>query len=349
MRAKTAWGLRVTPSLLFIRYFPEKPMALDPVPTRSETTKTSYGRRTQNLLLKCRTEMGIAPHEALDHRRFVGWLITNKPNWSRNTWRQYKAAAVYSLEKEADHSDIAHEALEALLPVDVEGCPRKTNKTSAKKLKRFPLRDYRALDKWLTDHQGSWNEDLRRWLAAGLLTGLRPSEWANAKMTDHGGEPALVVKNAKATNKRAHGPNRTVLLGGLTDSERALIGAHVRRAVEWQQADRFAGFYHGCAAVLARSCRQIWPKRDKYPTLYSARHQFSADAKASGLLPEEIAALMGHAVDNTATKHYGRKSAGVEMLRVRPDPAEVARVRQAFTMRHAPPSPGVSPSPENAA
>lgn len=321
-------------------------MALPPTPTRNDSTRLAYTRRMRSMLARCRRELDLAPFEALDHRRFVGWLISKKPSWSRSSWRQHKAAAVFSLEQEAVKSAVAQEALETLQPVDVEGCVRKSNKTSARKLKRFPMKDYRALDQWLSDHRGRWNQDLRRWLAAGLLTGLRPAEWAGARMVEHGGEPALLVKNGKATNQRAHGPTRTILLGGLTSDERALIAKHVEVAREWAMADRFPTFYHGCAAVLSRAGQQLWPKREQHPTLYSARHQFSADAKASGLLPEELAALMGHAVDTTATKHYGRKAAGVEMLRVRPDPAEVARVRNAFHLKHTSPKPLPQPKPQ---
>lgn len=149
-------------------------------------------------------------------------------------------------------------------------------------------------------------------------------------MTKRGEELALVVTNAKATNNRAHGPTRTILLGGLTDDERDLIKEHLDRATLFAKAGQFPRFYHGCAAVLSRTVRRMWPKRNEHVTLYSARHQFTADAKASGLLPEEIAALMGHAVDTTATKHYGKKTAGLDMIRVRPDPQEVSRIRLAL-------------------
>lgn len=320
-------------------------MPLPHKPTRNSDTIAGYERRMRNLLLRCRREIGLGPHEVLDPRRFVGWLVGNKNQWSRPSWRQNKAAAVHGLEKEAVNSDVASEALEALLPIDVEGCVKKSTKTSARKLKRFPLREYRQLDRWLDDHPGAWNEDVRRWLAAGLLTGLRPVEWGQARMETRGAEPALIVKNAKATNQRAHGPNRTILLGGLTDDERALISKHLARATEWSQAGQYSKFYHGCAAVLSKACRNLWPKRPQHPTLYSTRHQFSADAKASGLLPEELAALMGHAVDTTAARHYGRRVSGLEMLRVRPDPAEVSRVRQVMRMKHREPKPTIEPSP----
>lgn len=307
-------------------------MALPARPQRSPETQASYQRRARDLIRRCRRELKIHHNEILDYRRFVGWLVTRKTQWSRPTWRQYKAAVVYALEIEArqHHDPVAQEALETLLPIDVEGCAPTTKRTSGSKLKRFPLKDYRQIMVYLDENPNAWGPDLQRWLAASLLTGLRPREWGQASMTRRGDEDALVVVNAKATNQRAHGPTRTILLGGLTDDERELIREHLDRSTLFSKAGEFPRFYHGCAAVLSRTVRRLWPRRKEHVTLYSARHQFTADAKASGLLPEEIAALMGHAVDTTATKHYGKKTAGLDMIRVRPDPAEVARIRSAF-------------------
>ncbi len=306
-------------------------MPLPARPARTVSTEQAYKKRANALRLRCRKELVLHQQEVLDYRQFVGWLITQKTFWSRPTWRQYKAAVVYELEMAAEKNfdPVAQEALEALLPIDVEGCMPTTKKTSGSKLKRFPNKDYRQLMRELDQHPNPWSADLKRWLSAGLLTGLRPREWGQAKMTMRDGEPALLVTNAKATNQRAHGPTRTIMLGGLTNEERALIKDHVDRATLFAKAGQFQNrFYQGCAAVLARTVRRLWPKRETgHVTLYSARHQFSADAKATGLLPEELAALMGHAVDTTATKHYGKKTAGLDMIRVRPDPKEVAKVR----------------------
>lgn len=321
-------------------------MPLNPHPTRTPATEAAYRRRTRELVARCRRELTIHPHEQMDYRQFAGWLISHKTQWARTTWRQYKAAVVYSLEQEVakTKSAMAQEALEALLPVDVEGCVAKTRKTSGSKLKRFPARDYRALVQWMRQHPGQWHADLERWLTVSLLTGLRPQEWAHAIMKGAGGNASLLIENAKATNQRAHGPTRTLLLDGLTDSERELIATHLQRCQEWEKSGQFKSFYHGCSATLTRLGRLLWPARQQYPTLYSTRHQFSADAKASGFLREELAAMMGHAVDDTATKHYGRKVAGHNMVRVRPDPAEVARVRQVYTDRPLP-QPKARPMP----
>ena len=325
-------------------------MPLPSKPGRIEHTKQQYRRRTRNLVAQCRKALRLPPHEALDYRRFVGWLVTRKPEWSRDTWRQYKASVVFFLEEEAERDDVALEALDFLLPVDVSGCVRTTRKTSGKKLKKVPLKDFRAVVAYLRDRSSPWRDDVDRWISASLLTGLRPAEWARATMGVSGGEPALIVVNAKATNGRAHGITRTVLLGGLTTEERAVIAKHVERANEWEQAQQYERFYHGCAATLSRAVRNLWPTRQQRITLYSMRHQFAANAKASGYTREEIAALMGHAVDTTATAHYGKKTAGCDMVRVRPDPAEVAKIRSVFRNRFQSPSPKAqmapSPSPK---
>ena len=317
-------------------------MPLSAKPTRIDRTEQRYRRRTRNLVAQCRKKLNIPNNEELDYRRFVGWLITQKPNWSRDTWRQYKASVVFFLEKETeDGNEIASEAMETLLPVDVTGCVKKTNKTSGAKQKKVPAKDYRAIIKNIQDFGSPWAEDVERWIGASMLTGLRPIEWATAKIETRNNIPALIVQNAKATNGRAHGPTRTILMDGLTDDERLMIATHVQRANQWEQAGQYERFYHGCAATLSRATRRLWPKRTSHATLYSMRHQFSANAKASGFTREEIAALMGHAVDTTATQHYGKKTAGYEMITVRPDPAEVARIRSVFKGRIQPPNPTV--------
>lgn len=317
-------------------------MALSNKPTRIEKTEQRYRRRTKNLVAQCRKKLNILNTEHLDYRRFVGWLITQKPNWSRDTWRQYKASVMFFLENEVENgNEIASEAMDVLSPVDVTGCLKKTNKTSGTKQKKVPLKEYKAIIKNINDFESPWAEDVERWIGSSLLTGLRPVEWANASIATIDGVIALIVQNAKATNDRAHGVSRTIYLDGLTDDEINMISKHVERANSFEKAGDYNRFYHGCAATLSRSIKRLWPKRESRITLYSMRHQFSANAKASGFTREEIAALMGHAVDTTATEHYGKKTAGYDMIRVRPDPKEVAKIRRAFKGRMQTPQPKI--------
>lgn len=306
-------------------------MPLSGQPTRIGKTEDAYIKRAEALIVRCRRRLKTPAHLELDARQLVGWLIVSKPQWSRATWRQYKAAMVFWLKRNAGSA----EAIDTLEAEDVRGCTARTRRTSGRKLKRFPHQMLQRIDRHLQANPSTWSEDVRDWLSAALLTGLRPVEWSQCRYSTVGGEDVLVVDNAKNTNQRAHGDTRHILLGGLSPDERLVLQRHCARAREWSQVGQFETFYHGCAACLARAGRVLWPRRDAHACLYSMRHQFSANAKASGLTREEIAALMGHAVDKTATQHYGRKTAGQDMVRVRPDPADVARVRSTFVARFA--------------
>jgi hypothetical protein len=77
----------------------------------------------------------------------------------------------------------------------------------------------------------------------------------------------------------------------------------------------------------------LWPRRRRTIAPYSGRHAFAARAKAA-YPPEEVAALMGHGVDETAFMHYGRRSrkasGGHSWPLPKADPRDVARVRQAY-------------------
>lgn len=304
-------------------------MTFEANPTRKPETESQYRARADNLVAKSRRELKIPPNEPLDHRQFAGWLISNKPKWMPATWRQNKAASLFLLESDGT-SKTAVDAAELIRMTDGTGCASKSKKTSAGKQKKFPLSDYKSIYQWMENHPRRWQADTLRWLCAGLLTGLRPAEWATATYLfniEHG-EWCLLVDNAKNSNGRAHGDRRTILLGGLTDDERETIRQHTERANAWYQAGQYRKFFSGCAQYLSAASRTLWPNRKSHVSLYSLRHQFTADAKASGLTRHEIGALMGHGSDLTAGIHYGRTASGREMVRVRAVTAEVEAVRK---------------------
>jgi hypothetical protein len=84
--------------------------------------------------------------------------------------------------------------------------------------------------------------------------------------------------------------------------------------------------------VLYDIDRAVFPRRHSHITISTCRHEFAAMAKLI-FHPEEVAALMGHAVDETAHVHYGwTKGRGAPhpdaLFMPTPDPADVARVRR---------------------
>lgn len=298
--------------------------------TRAEKTKDDYFKKAIQLVKKAKRELDIDNDDEIDVRQLVIWLIDHKPSISRSSWRYYKSSIMYYLEIHED-IDAADEAMAYLRNVTSIGALKHTEKTSSLKMKKISFEDWNKLDTYLEKKDRKWYSQLRVWLRASIITGLRPIEWQKTKYIDYNGEPALEVKNAKSTNGRAHGDTRTLILKNVKQDDLFAIREHLNNVVTFVGMDNYQYFYNGCSIALYKVCRKLWPRRKRHITLYSTRHQFSANAKSSGFSRMEIAALMGHAVDITATIHYGKKLAGNEELGVEPLKDDVERVRHIDT------------------
>ena len=167
-----------------------------------------------------------------------------------------------------------------------------------------------------------------------LFTGLRPVEWLNAKLIGD----RLVVKNAKFSKGRSFAETRTIHIDksktpkGLLDNIKWLLD----RIKEKNWSGLSEAEERKIVKSLAERVKYINDKcfeSDKGKkslsyTLYTARHQFCANAKAAGLSKVEIAALMGHRSMNTAGEHYARKKHGrANELCVEPDPVCIDLVK----------------------
>lgn len=293
--------------------------------TRDVFTVTRYEKRAIALAKKARRALGIASQSELDPRAFAIWLADIRHTFAKATWRQYKASLIEHLRHQP--SSAAQEAIEFLINTESASVHASAGRTSATKLKRFPPADFEAVLQVLRQRSNPLDPVLGVWLRAGLITGLRPQEWLQSEIITIDDLPALRVVNAKHSNGRANGPTRTLMLDRLSEEERQLLAAQVSYMQALERSGEFDPLYHRCRVRLQRVVRRLWPRRRRYPTLYSTRHQFAANAKASGASKAEVAALMGHAVDDTATTHYGKTRNGTPCLKVWPLPAEVASVR----------------------
>ena len=301
---------------------------------RTPETESRYLKRGMNLLRRYERETGNR-----DPGGLRDWLIGLKPGILKTTWRQYKQGAIKVLQ------DLGKEDLADLLAREgSSGCC-----AGRLKLRRgLPDRDLEKLQK-AAFGPGSWMA--LAWLVAGRATGLRPSEWKNARLEDRADGPVLIVENAKHTNGRGNGPVRhlhfrDLLLRVQADDPEAsdiwsALKCHLYNVAEAKKKGRdgFEKYKEACRMALYRMSLRAGCKG---VNLYTSRHQFAADAKKAGLSKQETASMMGHASDETATSHYGRRIQGRRGTPVPdPDPDEVATVRRART-RH---DPGLFPSP----
>jgi hypothetical protein len=150
----------------------------------------------------------------------------------------------------------------------------------------------------------------------------------------------LVVENAKATNGRAHGPVRTLLWDELAPDVVQNILAWIKIAQDLDYDRRLNTASH----ALWEITRALWPRRKKWPTLYSARHVAIANWKAFYVRKGQsqvqrlealavIAAISGHGSDETASTHYARANAASGKSPVpAADPAQVKNVRRVIRL-----------------
>jgi hypothetical protein len=283
------------------------------------STDTAYQARFAQL--RARYERA---HGCWDWSDFIDWLIARRPSLRPASYRQYRAAVVWALQQQGGPQA---GGLCARLRCEGQAARRRelALRTSAGKAKSVPLHDLHRLVVKLQTLGGKWDDLTARWLFWSTQTGLRPVEWRDVALREHATGVDLLVRNAKHSHGRAHGELRTVHLQMDDDAQQAVQA--LRTFVGRVQAD-FAAAYQGCRLALHRATRALWPHRQRHPTLYTGRHQFAADAKASGLPPEAIAALMGHAVTDTHQTHYGKRRCGRGGLLAAADPGDVRRVQE---------------------
>lgn len=292
--------------------------------TKTPKTQKEYMVRANSLLDRYAREMGIGWSD--NPEAFCQWFGAMRQEWRPATWRQYKAAICFFMEQFGPQ-----EVLDYILSLTQELCAKESAnpRTSAQKQKHLQNKELEILTTELSLKKGDYDHLLAIWLIVNRFVGLRPSEWETAYLAGDN----LVVKNGKATNGRSHGATRTLCLEDAPKQINELIHEFIfllHKTV--QEKGSFDFVYARIRLRLHSLTRKLWPRKKKWPTLYSTRHQFSADLKKNNYSLPEIAALFGHATDETATTHYGKRKKGEKGSSfVKPDQKEVGRVRKTFT------------------
>lgn len=279
-----------------------------------------------------------------DPREVAVFAVEQKPTWAKSTWRQIKSALMYRY-SEMD-TETSREALRILTAERQTGCQEKTKRTSACRKKSVSDADVLAVIDQIRGSRSAYALPLERWIVLGSVVGLRPHEWVRAEVimarrsvaegqtldADNAESPSpfLRVANAKDTNGRSHGEFRHIDLSLLPLDVRDDIAEFCGLMAEVDARGEYDRFYQGCRKLLFRITGRIKSASGLRLQIYSARHRFSSDAKRS-LSMEEVAALMGHASDKTATRHYGRRQNSQSGVGIRPLVTEVSRVRKSAT------------------
>ncbi|HHJ3080191.1 TPA: hypothetical protein ACPVZG_004042 [Vibrio parahaemolyticus] len=251
---------------------------------------------------------------------------------SKHTWRYYRASLRHYAETLHESRKLSSTDLSLIIKLlkETNGSDLKYNRTSAQKKKYINDDELITLTEALDSSKSKYAKTLKGWLHANCLVGLRPCEWQNTEVVSKDGKIALMVINAKATNGRSHGKTRIIYLNHLPDRLRTLVinfSKHMRRLAE---DGKYNDVYSGCRRLLQELNKRLWKQRKKNITLYSSRHQFSADLKKSGASLTDIAYLMGHYSTETATSHYGKRRYGKSIVKPQVDQELTTGIQKKF-------------------
>lgn len=304
--------------------------------SRTAATESQYANIFQRIRRRVEFLEGTQIQESDLPMRIVRHLIEEMPNWSKTTWTLYRCAVRFGFECALSDPTMTspqsayEEALKALNEQTQTHARRRGASTSALKARTISPGDLNKLRGYLFDHRKRQPLALQliAFILASSATGLRPSEWANTELLeDAEGVARLRVKNAKTGHGRGNGSHRTLLLNGLDQIQLGCVRAMVAIAHHHnEQPDGYPAWQTRLRHYLARSSRAALGKRRQYPSLYTFRHQFAANAKAT-FSQEGVAALMGHASASTAGRNYAKRRQAKGGVGVTPLPAEVRTVR----------------------
>lgn len=254
----------------------------------------------------------------------ITWSIENHlANWSPSTWRLYRNSYLHLLRQ--------MELEGIILQVDVEelkskmkntAAPQKRgSSTSSLREKKQSEADYQKLIKECEatcssphlkgQQKYSYGEALKYWIIASVTTGLRPNEWFTSELYEEDGRLLLKCENFKFNKARSYDKHRIIDLSSIAEEKKDAVKKHQMLIKHFDAIGEGQKYYESCRGLLSRLNNKLWPKRKKRIMLYTGRHQFSANAKASDSTSHaERAALMGHKTTKTSSEKYGKKRSG---------------------------------------
>lgn len=321
-------------------------MTIQKMTTRTDKTEDAYRRRAAQLANAATKKAGrrVSPTELAQS------LIARRPELAPSTFRQNRAAVTFLMNEVAKDQpalDPQTRAVIALLK-DVESVDRHDEgvpRTSAQKQKRLDD-DLDRISHFALATTSPNASTLVDCLTVGSLTGARLVEWPSAKFgpSDHPDYAwQLMLTNGKRGNGRAHGETRVLRWEWLPEELVSQTQAWIFVAREATGNGSYETFVSTLESLMRRVTKALFPRRQRRPTLSSARHAATARWKMNYVVSARstedkelglaiVAALLGHATDETATRHYARAAeADGRFPTPTPDPAEVARIRRRYS------------------
>lgn len=243
----------------------------------------------------------------LTENNIIGALLRAAPDYRPDYFRRLRNALAFDQRQRGEHR-IAQEINRTLNPVTVLNLPRKYKQP---RVRRLSDDDFESLAKALAER------DLLVESGALLLiylTGARPCELSGITISGQ----RIHIPGAKHSHKGLRGADRT--LEAEEDVCKAIRNALSAFNSQPRSLDAVRMSIHGVA-------RELFQRR-KVPSLYTLRHQFGSNLKASGMSREEMAYVMGHQATDSISRYGDKRLGRASAVRVKPSAdADLSKVR----------------------
>lgn len=265
-------------------------------------------------------------------------IALGKITWA--TAKQYASAVRWQLRRDRLSTDPFDTSWQAARPLSANAKrSRPSNRRS-----RISSETVATLRELAAVRDGNGHRIAVALFHATVLFGLRPCEWASATWGNDE-RTILVVANAKTASRvmdhgpfagrlwvRGNGTTRRLILSpeGIASGAQSLVDEVIRNEARMPWQKHRSSLYRSFRDLVKEARRRdALPRRLEHLTIYSARHQFAADAKKTmNLMGGEVAAAMGHSSARTAITGYGKRMRGGAFSPAAwPDQQSVAAVR----------------------
>lgn len=276
------------------------------LPSATKKTHDTYLHRAKNIIAGIEIASGTTNIFPID---IAEWLAAKSPSVRPATLRQYRAALSYYIQHQSDNGIFNPE--DAKSSIDsmsrMRGMSTSRINTSSMKSKAVSQESEKTIISSLSRSKSRFALVAALMFKATIIAGLRPIEWVSATMSrnEPDGLPMLIVRNAKNTNGRSFGEYRTIVIlnegkANIVKKLLSELAAITLSGCKWER-------------TFAEIRRLIYSVGAKHGynriSLYTARHQFTANMKNTHSR-ENVAQLLGHGSIDTATSHYGKRRSG---------------------------------------
>ncbi len=279
--------------------------------TRDPKTEQDYRKRyagMERTLARKRQEPHVDVGDVIDD------LCARAPKLAPRSYYLYRAAIFQILRDKFLSKEISMEKVKALAERLRRPIERTNSAEGERKTQRRGRRQHlgaatcSTLATILRAHPSGTAQNLSEMLQYGPEIGVRPSEFFGAQLNGR----TLIVRAAKVSPQNGRGlrAERPLELQDFSDLDIEAIGDLVQRLN--RELDAVGGDRSKLVrryGALTRRVRKLLPSARRV-TLKTMRHQAKANWARAGYSREEISAMLGHQVTDTADKHYGLRNRG---------------------------------------